>query len=210
MGTWGCGLLETLGLLMTVIDSAVDLLPGVLVWSLGVQVCLLCFFSVKSSLACRPLFLRPWGQVWVLGSSLEVLGFLSVALGFAFSPGFLRCLALCADWLLVPWSLMVSLSLASGFSESPDGFPPAVWGVFSRSLPAPLGSGWELSSLLELLRSCCEEPTSPREVLDSLGILSLVLSLDGWGEGVLVWGEGSLAAWWPVFPSVFSAAPWPW
>ena len=78
---------------------------------------------------------------------------------------------------------MISLSLAFGLSDSPDGFPPALPGVFSCSLPAPLGSGGELNSLLELPCLCCEEPTSPREVLNSPGILSLVLSLGVWGEG---------------------------
>ena len=88
---------------------------------------------------------------------------------------------------------MVSLSLVSGLSDSPNGFPPAVPGVFSGSLPAPLGLGGELNSLIELLSLCCEEPTSPREVLDSLGFLSLVLPLGGWGEGVLVWRGRSLS-----------------
>ena len=105
---------------------------------------------------------------------------------------------------------MVSLSLASGLSDSPDGFPPTVPGDFSMSLPAPLGSGGELNSLLELLSSCSEEPTSLREVLDSLGILSLVLPLGGWSACVLVWRGHSLAAQWPVSPGVFLATPCPW
>ena len=85
----------------------------------------------------------------VLGSLPEVLVFLWVTLGLAFSPGFLPLimsrLELCRDWLLVPWSLMVSLSLAYGFSASLDGFPLAVSGVFSGSLPAPLS--WSCSVL---------------------------------------------------------------
>ena len=93
---------------------------------------------------------------------------------------------------------MVCLSLASGLSDSPDGFPPAVPGVFSGSLPAPLGLGGELNSLLELLSSCCEEPTSPREVLDSLGILSLVLPPVSQGGGVLGGRGRSSAAQWLV------------
>ena len=90
---------------------------------------------------------------------------------------------------------MVSLSLASGF-------PPALPRVFSGSLPAPLGLGGELNSLLELLGSCREEPASPLEVLDSLGILSLVLPLGGQGVGVLVGRGRSSAVQWPVSPRV--------
>ena len=80
---------------------------------------------------------------------------------------------------------MVSLSLASGF---PDGFPPTLPRVFSRSLPAPFGLHGELNSLLELLGLCREEPTSPLK--------------GGQGVGVLVGRGRSSAAQWPVSPSV--------
>ena len=105
---------------------------------------------------------------------------------------------------------MISLSLASGLSDSPDGFPPAVPGVFFSSLPAPLGSGGEPYSLLELLSLCCEEPTSLQKDLNSPGILCLVLPLGGCGKGVLVWRGRFLAAQWLVSPGVFSETPWPW
>ena len=97
---------------------------------------------------------------------------------------------------------MGSLSLASGLTNSPDGFPAALPRVFSRSLQAPLGSGGELNSLLELLSSCREEPTSPLEVLDSLGILSLLLPLGGQGGDVLVGRGRSSAVQWPISPRV--------
>ena len=47
-----------------------------------------------------------------------------------------------------------------------------------------------------------EEPTSSREVLDSLGILSLVLPLVGQDEGVLVGRGRSSVARWLVCPCV--------
>ena len=78
---------------------------------------------------------------------------------------------------------MVSLSLVSGLSTSPDGFPQALPRVFSGSLPAPFGLHGELNSLLELLGLCCGESTSLLDFLDSLGILSLVLPLGGQGRG---------------------------
>ena len=105
---------------------------------------------------------------------------------------------------------MVYVFLASGLSDFPDGFTPAVPGVFSGSLPAPLGLGGELDSLLELFSLCCEEPASQREVLDSFWILSLVLPLGDWGAGVLVGQGRSLATQWPVSPGVFSVTLWPW
>ena len=105
---------------------------------------------------------------------------------------------------------MVSLSLAFGLSDSTDGFPPVMLGVLSGSLPAPLRLGGELNSLLELLSLCSEEPTSPQEVLNSLGILSLVLTLGGWGKGLWVWRGHFLTAQWPVFSGVFLATLWPW
>ena len=105
---------------------------------------------------------------------------------------------------------MVSLSLASCLSDSPDGFPPAVPGSSSGvSLPLWARVG-KLNSLLELLSLCCEEATSPLEVFDSLGILSLVSPLVGWRKGVLVWRGLSLAVQLLVSPGVFSATPWPW
>ena len=97
---------------------------------------------------------------------------------------------------------MVSLSLASGLSNSPDGFPPDLPRVFFGSLPAPLGLGGELNSLLELLRLCREEPTSPLEVLNTLGVPSLVLPLGGQGGGVLGGRGRSSAAQWLVSPCV--------
>ena len=93
---------------------------------------------------------------------------------------------------------MASLSLASGLSDSQHGFPPAVVGVFSGSIPAPLGLGGELNMLLELFSLCCEEPTSPREVLDLLEILSLALPLGGHSGGMLVGRGCSFAAQWTV------------
>ena len=48
-----------------------------------------------------------------------------------------------------------------------------------------------------------EEPTSPLEVLNSLGILSLVLPLGGQGRGVLVGRGRSSAAQWLVSPRIF-------
>ena len=48
-----------------------------------------------------------------------------------------------------------------------------------------MGLGGELTSLLELLGSSHEKPTSPLEVLDSLGIISLGVPLGGQGVGAL-------------------------
>ena len=59
----------------------------------------------------------------------------------------------------------------------------------SRGFIAPFDWDEELNSLLETLDSFLEEPTSPRKVLDSLGILSLVVPLDSQGESSLQgWG----------------------
>ena len=59
----------------------------------------------------------------------------------------------------------------------------------SRGFIAPLDWDKELDSLLETLDSFREEPTFPRKVLDSLGILSLVVPLDSQGESSLQgWG----------------------
>ena len=88
---------------------------------------------------------------------------------------------------------MVSLSLASGLSDYPGWLPSGCAGVFSWSHPAHLGFIGELNSLLELLSLCCEEPTSLLEVVDSIGILSLVLPLGCQGGGMLV-GRGRSSA----------------
>ena len=97
---------------------------------------------------------------WLLAGGAEFSlddGWFCLLTGFL--PLIISRLGISADWILVSWSQMVSFFLASGLSDSPYGFRLAVLGVFSNSLPAAMGLGWKLNSLLELLSSCCEEHT---------------------------------------------------